>query len=525
MKNIKIFFSKKSILVVFLVLFQLLFFQIIYRNLKNYIYFDDSLELAQTARNLLTGKGFTLKTYTYQGLDKLNKVTIQSGNWPNFQRFPLPVLILSGLFKIFGQSDQVITFFSVCFYFLIFPAVVLLAESFNFGLVTAIVAGLILITNPLVLNSSLIGQPEIAGMILFSLFLGLFLRRSGHKYFLIGLVAALAYLNRFESILWIIIFLFWFFVRNEKKNESFKNFKKVILVFVIFCLPWWIYVFSKTGNPFFSLQGAIGIPSGTITYPNALYAELEYIDPLKFVFTHPAEIFFKFIRYGRFFWQRFLVVGSISHHLFLLFLFWLLKKQSEEEETIKKPLILSFLSVSLASIFFTPEPRYLLFFFPVIILLGTRSFFQLIERFKKNNLIFYLLLISFFVVLNTKSFFKFISDIQENNYYRYEKQELADLKKVFDGNSVLISNLPRLTGWYGDRKSLYLPKSPQDIDFIEKKYVKIDGIFLISSNLHPLLPVWRAGWEKILLDKPEKINNYYLKAVFESGSLLYLKKE
>ena len=67
--------KRKKIILTFTILLvlQVVIWLSTYLYVKNVLYFDDSLEIAQTARSILEGRGFSLLSYPLPGLDILHK--------------------------------------------------------------------------------------------------------------------------------------------------------------------------------------------------------------------------------------------------------------------------------------------------------------------------------------------------------------------------------------------------------------------------------------------------------------------
>lgn len=493
----------------------------VYLSVKNVLFLDDSLEIAQTARSILEGRGFSLLSYPLPGLDILHKHGLISGDWPNLQKFPLPPFFLAVLFYIFGYSDEVITLSSVIPYFLILPPFFLFSlKIIKADLLSTSMGGILLIVNPVVVESSLIGQPEPGAIVLFLLSLTFILWKNlNHHYVLAGVTAALAYFNRQESILWISVAVLWIYFMEKRQIKPALQF---FLTFLIAASPWLIYVVNKVGTPFFTLQGTLGIPAVTKTYPNYLYAEMSYIDPLRFVLTHPLEMLEKWVKLAWSFWQNLPKNSGIPLAL-VFFALWFFQKQNKRETRLKVFILGSLIFISFFTFLFYPEIRYFLFVFPILLIFGTKTYLKSIQRLKDRKIIF-LFLILFFVLLNSLGLIPMITNLTKTTGYRYVKAEPIFIQGEFRDNDIIISNLPRLIGWYAKKKAATLPKKPSDIVKIEEKYnVNIKGIYLVSPSLHSLLPVWEEGWGEIQREKPRQIGEYKLIKLFPSGSLLYKK--
>ena len=101
----------------------------------------------------------------------MNKYGFIFQDWPNLQKFPLPPFLLATLFDIFGYKDEIITLSSAIPYFFILPSFFLFSiKVLKADLLSTSMGGILLIVNPVVVESSLIGQPEPAAIVFFLIF-------------------------------------------------------------------------------------------------------------------------------------------------------------------------------------------------------------------------------------------------------------------------------------------------------------------------------------------------------------------
>ncbi|HJZ24247.1 MAG TPA: glycosyltransferase family 39 protein, partial [Candidatus Babeliales bacterium] len=253
----------------------------LYWNLRTHIYFDDGFEFAQIGRNIIEGKGISINSYPLPGLLILQENNLLDYPWPVLHKSPFMGIAMSVAMSIFGTYDWVISLSSSFFYILLIPVVYIFARRvLEFDIPSSIVSTLVIMTNGILAEGAIFGMSEPAAVFFFLTFL-FFVRKKQHQYayYLAGIIAGLAYLNRIESLIWIIIIVGLLFFRRFPK----KDLQKLIMSFLVIVLPYWIYNFSKTGNPFFSLQSFIVLVAGTSSFAYYPYAESLYINPIIFI--------------------------------------------------------------------------------------------------------------------------------------------------------------------------------------------------------------------------------------------------
>ena len=420
--------------------------------------------------------------------------------------------------SIFGTYDWVISLSSSFFYILLIPVVYIFARRvLEFDIPSSIVSTLVIMTNGILAEGAIFGMSEPAAVFFFLTFL-FFVRKKQHQYayYLAGIIAGLAYLNRIESLIWIIIIVGLLFFRKFPK----KDLQKLIMSFLVIVLPYWIYNFSKTGNPFFSLQSFIVLVVGTSSFTYYPYAESLYINPIIFIQTHFFEVLIKWIRNAwNFFWSFPQQLGMPLSLVF--FIAWVFKKGDKKENFIKAYVIVSFFTLAGILFFMIPEIRFFAIFVPFIGYFGTFYFRTYIKPLSTTRIYYGLVIV--YILINSIGLAVFVHETKNQTAYRYSEEEFIAIQKHFDEKAVIASNIWRGVGWYGKRKSVSLPKNIGDVNNVSNQYVEIDGIFLESSDLYHWLPVWDLGWRDIEKEAPLKIEDYVLVEKFPSGSLLYKK--
>lgn len=94
-------------------------------------------------------------------------------------------------------------------------------------------------------------------------------------------------------------------------------------------------------------------------------------------------------------------------------------------------------------------------------------------------------------------------------------------------DAVVASDAYWLVSWYGDRTSLWFPVDTETLDEIERRYVRVDAVFLTPTYLNASAktnPVWRN-----LYAKPKPFGEFTVIKEYVSShglrAVLYLKRE
>ena len=88
--------------------------------------------------------------------------------------------------------------------------------------------------------------------------------------------------------------------------------------------------------------------------------------------------------------------------------------------------------------------------------------------------------------------------------------------------SVILTDCPSKLAWYTDRHTVWLPDI-HDLNTIQNKYSRIDGI-LLTSSIRELTPdPIVEEWKKIYVQHA-LIDNFQLSQIFHNGSLYYQRK-
>jgi hypothetical protein len=176
----------------------------------------DSMDYAQCARQVARGEGFTSK-YLVAGLT--DDATVDGnlgGTWRNTIRTPLPVYTMAVAFRLFGVSDDSLTYASALFYVL---TSVLLLRAFEplFGFRIAFISALAFIVSNCGLLYARAGMSESAAMFFLVLVFALLQGKPGPaRCLVVGVVFGISALNRPIALGWGVAAAFYLWQQRER---------------------------------------------------------------------------------------------------------------------------------------------------------------------------------------------------------------------------------------------------------------------------------------------------------------------
>lgn len=294
-------------IVVFIELFLILFsLENTYSRNPYTVITADHLASAQVARNLASGEGYRADSLTLYEVALYDKKGWLSDGppWRNTYRFPLPILIMAALFKIFGANSFTANFlYPSIFHFLTVTTLFALTYLLFKNAVVAFMASIIFITNNGLLYAML-NKSEGADVFFFTLSLLVFFvwdhRRKNYLLFILGLVLGVSFLNRFnEGFILLFIYLILFYVRGTLK---IKHLIYYLAGFIIPLIPFVLHNLMALGTPFFSSNSYFQLIDNSIVskYMNPWYKLNYAIDvakPFTYPLSYPADFLNRALKY------------------------------------------------------------------------------------------------------------------------------------------------------------------------------------------------------------------------------------
>jgi hypothetical protein len=346
----------------------------------------DNLASAQVARNLVNGKGYvtdSLSLYEVALYDKKGWLS-EGPPWKNTYRFPLPIISMAALFKMFGDSHFVANYlYPSLFHLLALMALFALTYLlFQSGIVASI-ASLMFVTNNGLLFTML-NKSEGADIFFFILSLIIFFlwdrRPKDFLLLLLGLVLGVSFLNRFNegAILW----LTYLIVISMKKRLGLKGLSVYLIGFLIPVIPFLWYNAVTLGTPFFSSNSYFQLIENSILskYMNPwwkLNYDMDVLKPFAYPMSYPSEFFMRaFTNVFKYTLPEFLKLrGSFWWWVPLAFV--LIRRQADG--TIKEMGIIFFITLGLHIILVAPlglNIRYVQFLFVPLIIVAAKTVYD-----------------------------------------------------------------------------------------------------------------------------------------------------
>ncbi len=131
-----------------------------------------------------------------------------------------------------------------------------------------------------------------------------------------------------------------------------------------------------------------------------------------------------------------------------------------------------------------PDRNFLMVFLPVIIVYGTAFFYVMFERLQFRTRLLRYGMIGGFAVLNCIVFvYKILPPRTTVPYPPYMGTLTSAIGGYFSPEVLLASDLPWALAWYGDRGTLYMPRTEEEYMFLNLNLRFITAIYLTQATL------------------------------------------
>lgn len=443
-----------------------------------FLTFSDGAKFALVARNLILGNGFTTD-FSFWG----NPLFGTSGI-----PYLLPV-IMSFFFRLFGVSDFSVILFSFSFYLLLIIAVFLLSQKL-FGSVVGFLSTLAVAFNPNIIDYATSGASETLFMfeIVLALYLTTYKKWSTDIFALLSLAAM--YFSRPQAFIFMAgIFLYWLLVRFGFKKGLIYFFSASFVAVLVDKYVIYPLSFKIPLTPVF-MRGIQSI----LTYSS----DMAVSDGLRGAAssTLTASDVFKKVFYNLYNFYK-LLPDIINPYLFILFIIGLFRKNSAFNISVLFMTAITFLVTALTIPFY----RYLHPVVPLIYIVAINTLYEIVKN-KKIALV----LVLIFCVGQTLGML-FLDSRFKNKMVNSDKPPIyslmsVKLKEVTNNENIILTNLDTWGSWYGERKTVWFPLTPNHLlgtDF------KIDYIYLTSYRMDDENYYMGQEWREIF-ENPKKQN-------------------
>ncbi len=487
--------------------------------------FDDlvdlrALDMAQVARNVARGEGFTTKFVRPLSL-AVNEHTKSIEHHPELTMAPLQPFIIAQFFKVFGAHARVVAWECGIFFLLTVGLTYWFALKVSNARV-AVLAMALVATNVTLLRYAISGLETLLLTFLVTLLLFLLYLHWSSRHLrllwsgLAGLVVGLIYLTEYAwVVIWLPALAVIFF--NSREKRLMPNVVAFVALSVLVAMPWFVRNANITGNPFFSFRWSESV-MGTLLYSgNTLYRTWDTAPPgfVGFVIEEPRQTYQK-VRSsllgmwptiadtpGPFLWAFFLAA--------ILFPFAdLYPSGGTGFERVRKFTYVAMALILIVFAFLGASPRTLVPFVPIITMIALALFYQLLtrriagvgpERARRrwNSVGVSAIVLAHIMPLLLVMVTAFPRPVTTGRPFMRAANELNSLME--EGRPV-VTDIPWVIAWYADRPAVYLPYRPVDMRRIENEVGRIEKLVLTPSLVRVAeqerAKSWARAWNRAL---------------------------
>lgn len=346
---------KSKFFIALLIVLEIFITSLVYIRFGEVNYNGDALYEAQVARNIINGRGYSTSEMPLYAVDLYQKKGLSlEAPWVNTHKFILPVYLKLLFIKIFGNSIASVTLlYSYFFHFLtIFLIYFFALKLWPKNYIFAFLSAFIFLINPILG----FGTPYIMisglnlGVDAFFFLLFLYVmyswreQRKNWSLFLGGIISGIAFLDRYNSGLYVVItflaFVYLFVWRRQPGitfRESIKLLGKKYLLylsgFAVVTVPLIIWNLKVTGYTFLSVNGLFQLLFDT-KYNSFIdpWYKLEYIfstdNPVSFALRHPLPLMIKWLKYASIDVVRFVAFENVLWWTPLVLAYFILRRQA-----------------------------------------------------------------------------------------------------------------------------------------------------------------------------------------------------
>jgi hypothetical protein len=478
--------------------------------------FDDitdinAMDMAQVARNLAHGEGFTTKIIRPLSLT----ISKSLDRHPELIISPLHPIVASGLFRLTGASTARIMSWACGIAFLLTVGATYLLALKIFNPQVAILALVLVATDAVLLQYGVSGlESSLLTLLVTVLFLALFMHWKADRYRLIwagvaGVLVGLIYLTQYA---WVVVLLpaIGVVYLNAQPGRRAANVGVFLVLALAVMTPWFVRNYNVTGDPLFTFRWNEGV-MGTYSYPgNTLYRmwDEQPPGPARFCLQAPREMYQK-VR------SSLLSLRSVMVNMggpFVSAFFWvaiLIPLGVAGYERVRKSVyILLLLLIGVLSLL-GASPRLLVPLTPFVSVTAMALFVQLLSRRvapldeirqKRWRSIGIGMLLAVHIVP--------LMLVMMPGFPTYYSQGPAleravrELDSFVDEGRPVVCDVPWVIAWYGNRPSLWLPLRSTDMRRIESEVGRVEFMVLTPALLRMAedekAEVWATLWQRAL---------------------------
>jgi 4-amino-4-deoxy-L-arabinose transferase-like glycosyltransferase len=443
--------------------------------------------------------------------------------WWNVHRFPLPSLIEAGAIRLLGARDIAISLSSALFFFLTIPLLFLIARRmFPFRVALLGVALFAFCGGPMEDSFSGLTEPAAIFFFLAALYLVLWPRKWWHIP-LAGLITGLAFLNRYSVVLYAfpMLALVW----RARPRRPLAALAAFAVPGALVTVPWLYRDYVVAGAPLFSITTALMVRYMTAASPRAHdWYQFVYESPGHFWLQHPWWAIKKWLmQTGDMWWNGFEDVGDIGFVL-PFFVLSILQPMNGTAERLRRWLFGVFLLHFVVLGLLSNIPRYYAIFTPFLCLYAAAALAWLWSfvgpRMERRYIpaaafLAFPLFLNWLYILGPAR-----RPREDRTWVEYTRTNQDWLRHNTPKGALIVSDVPWSVAWYGNRRSVPLPPTPDDMDRFPEYHVQPDGIYLKSPRKRMNVPDGWDEWRRVQYGGLP-VPGYRLAHTFEDGSAYY----
>jgi len=509
-----------------------------------YLTFSDSAKYADLARNIATGRGYGVSYSTFSNaLLNLTKDNLFSAYWMS----PLMSFAFLASFKALGISDLSVITTSSIFYLGIVTMVYLIGNKL-FGRLVGFLSAVAVAANVNFLDYATTGATET--LFVFGLLLVFYLFILNNKWTnLFGFLSFIPiYLARPHAPIYLIVLLAFFLYLNLKDNRYI--YLKIVFIVVSTIL---IYEIAARlfGDKLFLVsifnRGLISSLHYSTIAPSNVALRETLIDP-RALFLANIGIMIKKFLYNMYNFYK-LLPEIASPYLWALFIIGLFKSNKNRLINSSKLTVLFMVAiVFIVNAITIPFYRYLHPTVPFVYIFAVATLVWIVEKMidSKVSIFSYLkktysglkkghlttgistFLIFFFVVGQTLGVIFLDSRFKVARTNKGKPPAYVRLSWLLRDNTglddVVITNLDTWGSWYGERKTIWFPLKPEQLNLKDDKEIPFDAIYLTSYLIDDENYYMGEEWRQIFYN-PENLENEFIADNFELKDVYQVSAE
>ncbi|MBN2190082.1 MAG: glycosyltransferase family 39 protein [Candidatus Aureabacteria bacterium] len=495
---------------------------------------EDSMECAQIARNIASGRGFATDFITPLSLSYYNRLkgpgSALPENFPDLSNPPLYPLWLSLVFSFLTPSmtfsgyavhaDKIVSLLGSGIFFMATAVLVYFLAKKMFDKRTAHLSLLLYIVclNQLkvaISGDSLAMLAFVTTAFLYSLYATD--EKSVIPVIFSGVLAGLCFLCRYSFGIFIFPVLLYYAVSFKQKRAVFSL--VFISGFIITALPWLIRNAVVAGNPFFSL-GTYNLFAYTAVFPAHEYMRSFSPEAL----TKAVSLSDILGKTAAGLKSGYISLINLSDNFLICFIVAAVFYSFADKKINRfRFLVYSlFVLVILLAAAFFPSGNNLSVFVPFFVIISAGFFMKALCDFGKTSMLkswaAVILMVAVFILP------PFLFSVTRKNralpYYIFNDKKTGlvnavteAMEKIPEG-ALIVSDVPWAVAWYGKAESIWLPWDIGEFRNVSEKGYNMEYAFFSSMLLsYPNMPEWR----NIMMGRiPVETGFKYGKAVSEN---------